>query len=110
MESAARSMTVVWAKNWLARAERGHAVVATFIRDLFSSRPERIALQTFRRACPGSVDVWSSVISTEADRYVVCVFYGACEPAEYKFVWVSRDFRDAGMLIDDGPYRPKGWR
>lgn len=105
-----RSMTAVWAKNWLALPERGYTFIETFIRDLFSSRPERVALRAFRRACPGSIDVWSSVVSTERDRYVVCVFYGPCDPAEYKFVWVSRDFRDAGMLFDDGPYRPKGWR
>lgn len=100
----------MWAKIWVAPVARGCTVIVTFFRDLFSSRAERIALQTFRRCCPDSLDVWSSVVSTESDRFVVCVFYGALDPAEYKFVWVSRDFRDSGMLLDDGAYRPKGWR
>jgi hypothetical protein len=84
--------------------------VLTFLHDLVISRPERVALRNFRSRNPEIADSWSSRVCDEGDRFVICVFYGACRPAQYRFYSVSRDYRRVEELNDDSAYRPKGWR
>lgn len=82
----------------------------TFLHDLVVSRPERVALRDFRLNNPDIDHTWSSRICEDGDRFVVCIFYGECRPAQYRFYAVSRDYRQVQELSDDSEYRPKGWR
>jgi hypothetical protein len=90
---------------WLCYARK----IINFLSDLAVSRPERIALRYFRRKHPEIRDAWSSIVSIEVNRVVVCIFFGECRPAQYKFFAVSRDSRNVAELHDDRAYRPKGW-
>ncbi len=82
----------------------------TFLHDLAISRPERVALRFFRTRNPEIEHPWSSRVCDERERFVICVFYGRCQPARYRFYSVSRDFRRIEEMHDDSAYRPKGWR
>lgn len=84
--------------------------VFTVLHDLVVSRQERAALRAFRSQNPSVTESWSSLVSDERDRFVVCVFYGRCQPARYRFYAVSRDLKEVSELDDDRPYRPRGWR
>jgi hypothetical protein len=96
---------VVASRMWLRYARRAVAILS----ELVVSRPEKVALRSFRRSHPAVQDSWSSVASIEPDRVVVCIFFGECRPAQYKFFSVSRDYRYVFELHDDRAYRPKGW-
>ena len=96
---------VVGSRMWLRYARK----IISLLSDLVISRPERVALRFFRRINPTIHDSWSSIACIERDRVVVCIFFGECRPAQYKFFSVSRDYRDVAELNDDSAYRPKGW-
>lgn len=78
--------------------------------ELLYSKPERAALRFFRDRNPGNSDAWCSLVGVEQDKFVVTIFYGSCEPPRYAFIAVSKDRRRIEELIDDSPYRPRGWR
>jgi hypothetical protein len=78
--------------------------------DLFCSRPERVALRVFREKNPEFLDAWSALVGRERDRFVVGIFFGRCEPPQYKFFAVTRDLEKVEELRDDSGYRPRGWR
>lgn len=84
--------------------------IVSFLVDRVTSRPEREALRRFREEHPHHQHSWSMVAGREADRIVVCIFYGECRPAQYKFYSVSKDYAYVHLLRDDSQYRPKGWR
>ena len=81
----------------------------SFLLERLTPRAEREALRRFRDDHPHHQDSWSMLAGRERDRFVVCVFYGPCRPAQYKFYAVSRDYYYVTVLRDDSKYRPKGW-
>jgi hypothetical protein len=83
--------------------------VRSFLLTRITPRAEREALRCFRIDFPHHQESWSMLVSRERDRFVVCVFYGPCSPAQYKFYSVSRDYEFVRLLRDDRGYRPKGW-
>jgi hypothetical protein len=75
----------------------------------YVSPAERRAREVFRATHPDASIAWST-IKEEADRFIVCVFFGSTRPPRYKFYAVSKESLAAVPLVDDSAYAPKNWR